>query len=72
MRERMDMSHGLPSFSPEWEHPVCPPPWGHTDKDVIVATDGGYWKQEALTGEAEPMFTCVRRDFVGFRLVRAS
>ena len=72
MSERqMDMKHGLPSFHTEWSHPVCPPPWGPDDTDVIVAVDGGHWRQDALTGESEPMFTCTRREFIGIRLVRS-
>lgn len=63
--------HELPSFVPAWGHPIDPLRWGKLAVDVIAPVTGGFWQQEALTGESEPMFTCTHRVFIGFRLVRA-
>lgn len=72
MRERMDMSHGLPSFAPEWGHPRRRMR-DTLEVDVLVIVTGGCWDEIVPhSGEHMPSWTRTHRDFLGFRLVRSS
>ena len=46
--------HELPSFAPEWGHPVYPPQWGSLEVDVIGRVAGGFGRKVFLPQNPNP------------------